>query len=75
MGEESVDDLLGPAHRESTDDAPPDPGVGLATTTAVTRPLDRKTKTWSRGPLTIVVVFEGGRVVARRVEGGEAGAR
>ena len=67
MSEDNVEDLLGPAHAE-VHEGPP--------TTAATRPVDRKTKTWSRGGLKLSVVFEDGKVVARSAEGiaGEGGA-
>jgi len=62
MDEAAVDDLLGPAHRETIE-------AGAATSPAATRAEDRKIKTWSRGWLTLTVVFEGGRVVSRTAEG------
>ena len=52
MSEEDVEEVLGPAHTEST---PPD-AMG-------------KVRTWSRGPLTIRVRFDHGKVVSRTVQG------
>jgi hypothetical protein len=77
MVEDAVEDLLGPAHRESTEYAPDVEPAATAPTTGPheSRPPGRKIKTWSRGSLTISVVFEQGKVVGRRVTGGQEGAR
>lgn len=63
MDEAAVDDLLGPAHAQSPEAQP------AATSPSTARAPGRKTKTWSRGPLTFSVVFEDGKVVARSAEG------
>ena len=52
MSEDGVEEVLGPAHGESTL-----PGMS-----------DVKLKTWTRGPLTIRVRFEDGKVVSRTLE-------
>jgi hypothetical protein len=63
MTEEDVDDLLGPPHHEEVA-APP-----ATLSTATTRSTARKVKTWTRGTLSIRVVFEDGRVVGRSADG------
>ena len=66
MDEEQVEDVLGPAHQEST--VP-------ATTSASTRPAPpARIKSWTRDGLTILVRFEDGVVTWRWAEGprGEA---
>ena len=66
MDEEQVEDVLGPAHQEST--VP-------ATTSASTRPAPpARIKSWTRDGLTILVRFEDGIVTWRWAEGprGEA---
>ena len=79
MTEEAVDDLLGPSHRQGIE---AEPGAQVATTGPATGPATvpaptgaRTVKTWTRNALVISVVFENGRVVDRRVRGGEHGAR
>ena len=63
MDEETVEDLLGPARTETTESEP-------ATQSSSTKQaLARKTKVWSRGSLTLSVVFEGGRVITRTAQG------
>ena len=75
MTEEAVEDLLGPHHAEE-----PQPAMAAATasTTRETAPatppsstevVQRKVKTWSRGRLSMRVVFVDGRVVARSAVG------
>ena len=62
MDEKEVDDLLGPSDEEkAAADAAPVP--------ATTQLADRKTKTWSRGNLTLRVTFEDGKVVGRSADG------
>ena len=62
MDEEDVEDLLGPAASETVEDGP--------TSAAATMPAGtRKVKKWTRGDLTLSVVFEGGKVVGRSAEG------
>ena len=66
MSEEDVEDVLGPAHRESA--------VAPAAT-ASTRPApSAKVKSWTRGGLTIHVRFEDGVVTSRSAEGPAAEA-
>ena len=66
MSEEDVEDVLGPAHRESA--------VAPATT-ASTQPVPpAKVKSWTRGGLTIHVQFEDGVVTSRTAEGPRAEA-
>ena len=66
MSEDAVEDLLGPAHEESTQ------GATTTTTTAPTTSSQsppRKIKVWKREGLTIRVTFEDGKVVSRSAEG------
>ena len=63
MTEDDVDDLLGPAVHE---DVSPPPAMAGAPSTQTTA---RKTKTWTRGRLTIRVEFDNGLVVARSADG------
>ena len=63
MSEEAVENLLGPAHEESTE-AP-----AAAATQGATQSGLRKLKTWKRGALTIRVTFEDGKVVSRSTDG------
>ena len=74
MTEEDVDDLLGPAHGVGTAapaaaSTPPESPASPTTVEAATRPADRKVKTWTRGGLTIRVVFADGVVVGRSAVG------
>lgn len=74
MTEEDVDELLGPAHGEEVSSVPasaatPSPFTRPATTSASTRPVARKVKSWTRERLTIRVVFEDGLVVSRSAVG------
>jgi hypothetical protein len=62
MDEADVDELLGPAKTESFAESP-------ATTPAASQPVGRKVKTWTRGGLTLSVVFEDGKVVSRSATG------
>ena len=66
MSEDAVEDLLGPAHEETSE------GPTTTATTAPTtssQPGPRKLKVWRRGPLTIRVTFEDGKVVSRSAQG------
>lgn len=73
MTEEDVDDLLGPAHGVGTPpltaSTSPVSAASPTTVEAATRPADRKVKTWTRGGLTIRVVFADGVVVGRSAVG------
>ena len=83
MSEEEVEELLGPAHEESSEplpslpaDARPPSRAGAASDStpassrpASTRPALRKLKAWSRDGITIRVVFEYGVVTGRSAEG------
>lgn len=61
MDEEEVEDVLGPAHRES---------AGTPTTSASSQPAPAvKVKSWTRDGLTIHVRFEDGVVTARWADG------
>jgi hypothetical protein len=62
MDEGEVDDLLGPSNEERA-------GGHAATGPATTPLADRKTKSWSRGHLTLRVTFEDGKVVGRSADG------
>ena len=79
MTEEAVDELLGPPHRQGVDTEPPWEVAATAPATspatAPARSAGRTVKTWVRDALEISVVFENGKVVDRRVRGGEMGAR
>jgi hypothetical protein len=83
MSEEAVDDLLGPPHRQGveTEAAWEVAATAPATVPAMVPPAAaaptaaRTVKTWVRDALEISVVFENGKVVDRRVRGGEIGAR
>ena len=85
MSEETVDDLLGPPHRQGVetevewDVATTAPATTPATSPTIsptdTPPPVRTVKTWTRNALVISVVFQDGKVVGRRVQGGEGGAR
>ena len=61
MTEKEVEDLLGPAHSETVE--------GPTSRPAATQPVTTKVKTWTRGELTIRVVFEDGVVVRRSADG------
>jgi hypothetical protein len=61
MTEKEVEDLLGPPHSETVE--------GPTSRPATTQPIVTKVKTWTRGGLTIRVVFENGVVVRRSAEG------
>ena len=63
MTESEVEDLLGPAHDEQVHTA------AATTTAATTRPSADKIKSWTRGALTISVVFRDGVVVERSAKG------
>ena len=65
MSEDAVEDLLGPAHEE-TSQAP------ATSASSSSQPAPRKMKVWKRGALTIRVVFEDGKVVSRSAEGMDA---
>ena len=60
MSEADVDELLGPPQVETAEGP---------TTASATRPAERKIKTWTRGGLTMSVVFEDGKVVGRSADG------
>ena len=59
MDEAAVDELLGPAHGDV---------VLAADATSASAPT-RTLKTWSRGGLKLLVVFQDGKVVSRGAEG------
>ena len=65
MDEKDVEDLLGPA---ATEAAGNDPASSPASK-PVTERTGRKVKTWSRGSLTLSVVFVEGKVIARSADG------
>lgn len=77
MTEEAVDELLGPPHRQGVETEPAREAAAASPTTspADARPPERTVKTWTRDALVISVVFQDGKVIGRRVEGGEGGAR
>ena len=79
MTEEAVDELLGPPHRQGVDTEPAWEVAATAPATspatAPARSAGRTVKTWVRDALEISVVFENGKVVDRRVRGGERVAR
>ena len=64
MTESEVEDLLGPAHDDQVHTA-----TATTTTAARTRPSADKIKSWTRGALTILVVFRDGVVVERSAKG------
>ena len=68
MSEDAVENLLGPAHEETSQ--PPATGAATATAPASSsQPAPRKLKVWKRDGLTIRVTFEDGKVVSRSAEG------
>ena len=69
MSEDDVEDVLGPAHRESA----VAPVAPAATASSQPAPL-AKVKSWTRGGLTIHVRFEDGVVTSRTAEGPAAEA-
>jgi hypothetical protein len=66
MSEDAVEDLLGPAHEETSQR--PATAATTATTTS-SQPASRKLKVWKRGGLAIRVTFDDGKVVSRSAEG------
>ena len=64
MTEEEVEELLGPAHQEESPRR-----VAATAASATTRPSPDKVKSWTRGELTISVVFRDGVVVQRSAYG------
>ena len=77
MTEDAVDELLGPPHRQGVETEPATEAVARSPTTSpADAPTPQRTvKTWTRDALVISVVFQDGKVVGRRVIGGEGGAR